>query len=154
MFKRILKWLGAILVVVAIAIAVFLTNLIWFRPWSLNLFYEKVFAEILFDRPGNTLAARPGGAIRHSPVTTENSTTNRLRINSANSIMWKRDLAQLHQYPLDRQSASQRLSTHVLIGFCSVKLKAKSGNGTIIPLISSSECRISFRRSWRIRTGC
>ena len=51
MFKRILKWFGAIIAVVAIAIAVFLINLIWFRPWSLNLFYEKVFAEILFDRP-------------------------------------------------------------------------------------------------------
>src|SRR5437667_6621239 len=51
MFKRIFKWLGAIIAVVAIAIAVFLVNLIWFRPWSLNLFYEKVFAEILFDHP-------------------------------------------------------------------------------------------------------
>src|SRR5947207_12129955 len=51
MFKRIFKCLGAIITVVAIAIAVFLVNLIWFRPWSLNLFYEKVFAEILFDHP-------------------------------------------------------------------------------------------------------
>src|SRR2546422_783741 len=51
MFKRIFKWFGAIIAVVAIAIAVFLVNLIWFRPWSLNLFYEKVFAEILFDHP-------------------------------------------------------------------------------------------------------
>ena len=45
MFKRILRWLGAITAVVVIAIAIFLVNLIWFRPWSLNLFYEKVFAE-------------------------------------------------------------------------------------------------------------
>ena len=51
MFKRILKWLGTIIAVVVIAIAIFLVNLIWFRPWSLNLFYEKVFAEILFDHP-------------------------------------------------------------------------------------------------------
>ena len=51
MFKRILKWLGATIAVVVIAIAIFLVNLIWFRPWSLNLFYEKVFAEILFDHP-------------------------------------------------------------------------------------------------------
>src|SRR6516165_5648406 len=51
MLQRILKWLGAILAVVAIAIAVFLVNLIWFRPWSLNLFYEKVFAEVVFDHP-------------------------------------------------------------------------------------------------------
>jgi uncharacterized protein (DUF885 family) len=49
MLKHVLKWLGAIIAVVVIAIAVFLTNLVWFRPWSLNLFYEKVFAKVLFD---------------------------------------------------------------------------------------------------------
>ncbi len=51
MFKRILKWLGTIIAVVVIAIAVFVVNLIWFRPWNLNLFYERVFTEVLFDRP-------------------------------------------------------------------------------------------------------
>ena len=51
MFKRVLKSLGAIIVVLVIVVAIFLTNLIWFRPWSLNLFYEKIFAEVLFDHP-------------------------------------------------------------------------------------------------------
>ncbi|PYJ23845.1 MAG: DUF885 domain-containing protein, partial [Verrucomicrobia bacterium] len=51
MFKRILKWLGTIIEVVVIAVVVFVVNLIWFRPWSLNLFYEKVFVEVLFDHP-------------------------------------------------------------------------------------------------------
>jgi len=51
MLKSILKWLGAIVAVVVIALAVFLVNLIWFRPWSLNLFYEKVFAQVVFDHP-------------------------------------------------------------------------------------------------------
>jgi hypothetical protein len=36
-------------VIALIALAVFLINLIWFRPWSLNLFYEQVFAETVFD---------------------------------------------------------------------------------------------------------
>jgi hypothetical protein len=49
MFKRVLKWLGAIIAVVVIAVTVFLVNLIWFRPWSLNLFYGKVFTEVLLD---------------------------------------------------------------------------------------------------------
>ena len=84
MFKRILKWLGVITAVLVIAIAIFLVNLIWFRPWSLNLFYDKVFAEILFDHPEilSTL-----GLVEQFGITviTGNSTTNRLRINSANS---------------------------------------------------------------------
>ncbi|MBX6326263.1 MAG: DUF885 domain-containing protein, partial [Chthoniobacterales bacterium] len=51
MLKNILKFLGAIIGLAVIVAAVFLINLIWFRPWSLNLFYEKVFAEALFDHP-------------------------------------------------------------------------------------------------------
>src|SRR5438132_469940 len=45
MFKRILKWFFSIVLLAVIVLAIFLINLIWFRPWSLNLFYEKVFAE-------------------------------------------------------------------------------------------------------------
>jgi hypothetical protein len=51
MFRRILKWIGGILGLLVIVLAIFLINLIWFRPWSLNLFYEKVFAQVLFEEP-------------------------------------------------------------------------------------------------------
>src|ERR1051326_6557160 len=51
MFRRILKWIGGILALLLIILAVFVINLIWFRPWSLNLFYEKVFVQVLFDEP-------------------------------------------------------------------------------------------------------
>ena len=51
MFRRVLKWLLGIVVAVVIAGAILLINLIWFRPWNLNLFYEKVFAEVVFSEP-------------------------------------------------------------------------------------------------------
>src|ERR1700675_5210745 len=51
MFKRVLKWLFGIVAVLLVIGAIFLINLIWFRPWSLNLFYEKVFAETVFSEP-------------------------------------------------------------------------------------------------------
>src|SRR6478735_10661844 len=51
MFRRILKWIGGLLLLLLAVIAVFLVNLIWFRPWSLNLFYEKVFVQVLFEEP-------------------------------------------------------------------------------------------------------
>ena len=51
MVKKTLKWLLAIVAVLLVAAAIFLINLIWFRPWSLNLFYEKVFAQVLFEEP-------------------------------------------------------------------------------------------------------
>src|SRR4029453_3607805 len=113
MLKHVLKWLGAIIAVVVIAIAVFLTNLIWFRPWSLNLFYEKVFAELLFDHPEilSTLGlVEQFGITSHNGKLDDESPAHQQR----ESDRWKHDLAQLPQYPLDRQSPSQKLSTHVL----------------------------------------
>src|SRR5207248_8643593 len=112
MFKRIFKCLGAIMTVVAIAIAVFLVNLIWFRPWSLNLFYEKVFAEILFDHPEilSTLGlVEQFGITGHNGKLDDESPAHQRR----EFDRWKRDLTQLRQYPPDRQSSSQKLPTHV-----------------------------------------
>src|SRR6476660_9979424 len=124
MFKHILKWLGAITVVFVIAIAIFLINLIWFRPWSLNLFYEKVFAEILFDHP--EILSMLGlveqfGITSHNGKLDDESPANQQR----EFDRWKRDLAQLHQYPLDRQSPSQKLSTRVLDWFLQIQAEGE-----------------------------
>ena len=113
---RVLKWLLAIVGVVLVAACVFLINLIWFRPWSLNLFYEKVFAELLFDEP-ETLSAiglvEQFGLTGHNGKLSDASPAHQQR----QFDRWKKDLAQLHTYPLNRQTASQRLSTHVLDWF-------------------------------------
>src|SRR6266516_2547568 len=124
MFKRVLKWLGAITAVVVIAIAIFLVNLIWFRPWSLNLFYEKVFAEILFDYPEiiSTLGlVEQFGITGHNGKLDDESPAHQQR----ESDRWKHDLAQLRQYPLDRQSPSQKLSTHVLDWFVKMQVEGE-----------------------------
>jgi uncharacterized protein (DUF885 family) len=116
MFKRVLKWLGAIIVVLVIVVAIFLTNLIWFRPWSLNLFYEKIFAEVLFDHPEllSTLGlVEQFGITSHNGKLDDESPAQQQRDFDRS----KEDLTQLRQYPIDRQSQSQRLSTHVLEWF-------------------------------------
>lgn len=116
MFRSPLKWLFRIFLVLVVAAAVFVINLIWFRPWSLNLFYEKVFAEFIFGEPEllSTL-----GLVEQFGITGHNG-----RLNDASPAhqqkvfdLWKKDIAQLREYPLDRQSPSQRLSTHVLDWF-------------------------------------
>src|SRR6184192_1791063 len=124
MFKRIFKCLGAIITVVAIAIPVFLVNLIWFRPWSLNLFYEKVFAEILFDHPEilTTLGlVEQFGITGHNGKLDDESPAHQQR----EFDRWKRDLAQLREYPLDRQSPSQKLSTRVLDWFLQMQAEGE-----------------------------
>src|SRR6202035_359895 len=110
MFKRILKWLGGIILIAIVLIAVFLINLIWFRPWSLNLFYEKVFAETIFSEP--ELLSQLGlgeqfGITSHNGKLSDESPAHQQMLIDR----WKKDLKQLHQYPLDRQTPWQRLST-------------------------------------------
>src|ERR1700730_11485372 len=116
MFKRILKWLGGIILVLIVVLAVLLINLIYFRPWSLNLFYEKVFAETLFSEP--ELLSQLGlveqfGFTRHNGKLSDESPAHQQKVFDR----WKKDLPQLREYPLDRQSPSQKLSTHVLDWF-------------------------------------
>jgi uncharacterized protein (DUF885 family) len=116
MFRRLLKWFFGIVAIVVVALAIFLINLIWFRPWSLNLFYEKVFAETVFSEP--ELLSQLGlveqfGITGHNGKLSDESPAHQQKVIDR----WKKDLAQLREYPLGRQTPSQRLSTHVLDWF-------------------------------------
>ena len=51
MLRSAFKWLGALLAAALLVAAVFVVNLIWFRPFSLNLFYEKIFVSFLLEQP-------------------------------------------------------------------------------------------------------
>src|SRR5438093_10889718 len=124
MLKRISKWLGWIVAILLIAAAVFLTNLIWFRPWNLNLFFDKVFAQVLFDRP-ELLSML--GLVEQFRITSHNG-----KLDDESPAhqqrefdRWKRDLTQLRQYPLYRQTRSQTLSTHVLDWFLQMQVEGE-----------------------------
>lgn len=113
MFRRILKWIGGILAVLLIVVAIFLINLIWFRPWSLNLFYEKVFAQVLFEEP--ELLSSIGlverfGITGHNAKLSDASPAHQQRYFDRA----KKNLEDLRAYPLAKQTASQQLSTHIL----------------------------------------
>jgi uncharacterized protein (DUF885 family) len=113
MIKRTLKWLAAILGVVVLAGAIFLVNLIWFRPWSLDLFYEKIFAEVLFDDPellSSLGIAERFGITGHNGKLTDASPEYEAKLFERA----RRDLDELHQYPFDRQTPSQRVSTRIV----------------------------------------
>ena len=51
MLRSTFKWLSALLAASLLIAAVFVVNLIWFRPFSLNLFYEKIFVSFLLEQP-------------------------------------------------------------------------------------------------------
>ncbi|MEP6955497.1 MAG: DUF885 domain-containing protein [Chthoniobacterales bacterium] len=116
MIKRVLKWLLGIVAVLLLVAAVFAVNAIWFRPWSLNVFYEKVFVEVLLDEPEllSTLGlAEQFGFTAHNGRLADVSIEKQRR----GMERTKKNLAQLRAYPLEKQTASQRLSTRILDWF-------------------------------------
>jgi uncharacterized protein (DUF885 family) len=113
MFRRILKWALRIVVLLVVVLAIFLINLIWFRPWSLNLYYEKVFAQVLFDEPELLSAI---GLVERFGITGHNAKL--ADASPAHQQKFfdraKKSLEDLHAYPIEKQTASQKLSTHIL----------------------------------------
>ncbi|MDQ6656094.1 MAG: DUF885 domain-containing protein, partial [Verrucomicrobiota bacterium] len=111
-----LKRLFAIAAVLLLIVAVVAVNAIWFRPWSLNVFYEKVFVEVLLDEPEllSTL-----GLVERFGITRHNGKLSEASPAHARQVMerTKKNLAQLRAYPIAKQNASQRLSTRVLDWF-------------------------------------
>src|ERR1041385_2092123 len=113
MVRKVLKWILRIVALLLVAAAIFLINLIWFRPWSLNLFYEKVFAQVLFEEPELLSSI---GLVERFGITGHNA-----KLSDASPAHQqhyydraKKNLEDLRAYPLAKQSASQQLSTHIL----------------------------------------
>jgi len=124
MFRRILKWTLRIVALLVILLAIFLVNLIWFRPWSLNLFYEKVFVQVLFEEP-ELLSSL--GLVERFGITGHNG-----KLGDASPAHQKasfdrarKNLDDLHAYPLEKQDASQQLSTHILEWFISREIEGE-----------------------------
>jgi uncharacterized protein (DUF885 family) len=124
MFRRILKWTLRIVASLVIVLAIFLVNLIWFRPWSLNFFYEKVFAQVLFEEP-ELLSSL--GLVERFGITGHNG-----KLGDASPAHQqhyfdraKKNLEDLHSYPLEKQNASQQLSTHILEWFISREIEGE-----------------------------
>jgi uncharacterized protein (DUF885 family) len=124
MFRRILKWTLRIVALLVILLAIFLVNLIWFRPWSLNFFYEKVFAQVLFEEP-ELLSSL--GLVERFGITGHNG-----KLGDASPAHQqhyfdraKKNLEDLRSYPLEKQNASQQLSTHILEWFISREIEGE-----------------------------
>jgi len=116
MLRKILKWLSVILVAGLVAGAIFVVNLVWFRPFSLNLFYEKSFVTFALEKPELLTSlgiAEQFGYRRH------NAHLDDLSIAKADHdfATWRENLADLSSYDLAAQTPSQRLSTRVMAFF-------------------------------------
>src|SRR3954454_10529984 len=124
MFRRFFRWILGIVLILLFALAVFLINLIYFRPWSLNLFYEKVFAEAIFAEPellSSLGLVEQFGITSHNGKLSDESPAHQ----EQQFDRLRQNIADLHAYPLEKQTASQRLSTAVLDWFLSVQAEGE-----------------------------
>lgn len=116
MLKRIIKWLFVLFLAGVSVLGVFVVNAVYFKPWSINIFYEKVFVRVLFENPELLTAiglVERLGIRGHSGQLGDASPQKQ----QADLEQSKRDLATLRSYPLASQTPSQRLSTRILDWF-------------------------------------
>ena len=110
MAKTVFKTVGALLVVALLAAAVFLVNLIWFRPFSLDLFYEKTFITFVLENPELLTSfgvTEQFGYRRHNAHLDDVSIVKVDR----DFALWRGYLADLKSYDLAAQSSEQLLSS-------------------------------------------
>lgn len=114
--KKILKFLKYTLLVALFVAIVFAVNLIWFKPFSINHFYEKVFVEFMLDEP--ELVSALGIPVLSNMYNDELSD-----ISMEHQLEQKEDLLNkietLRSYNTEKQSKQQLLSTRILDWFLS-----------------------------------
>jgi len=100
MLRPTLKWLAILLAGALLVATVFVVNLVWFRPFSLNLFYEKTFITFVLEQPEllSTLRiAEQFGYRRHNA-----------HLDDASAAKVERDFAAWHRYHVVRPHSGQR----------------------------------------------
>ena len=111
--KKAFKIIGTLLGLALVALAVFAINAIWFRPWSLNLFYEKVFIRFALDNPEflTSLGLAEKFGYRAHNAHLSDASMEKVRRDQA---FVRQSFADLQAYDFSRQTPSQQLSTRVL----------------------------------------
>jgi uncharacterized protein (DUF885 family) len=116
MLTKLLKIAGGLAALALVGIAVFAVNLIWFRPWSLNLFYEKVFISFALENPELLTSigiAEKFGYRAHNARLADASVEKTLQ----DQARARQNLADLQAYNFARQNPTQQLSTRTLAWF-------------------------------------
>ncbi len=124
MLKTVFKALGVLLAAALLAASVFVVNLVWFRPFSLNLFYEKTFITFVLEKPELLTSigiAEQFGYRRHNAHLDDVSIVKVDR----DFALWHGYLADLKSYDLAAQTPAQRLSTRILTWYIESQLEGE-----------------------------
>lgn len=116
-FKKKRGWkfyTGTSFLIIFAAITIFLVNLIWFKPFSVRLFYDKIFLELALDNP--ELVTQLGIPVLYDRTKDQLSdASDAANWEQINGI--KKNLATLKTYDFDSQSPENQLNTKILSYF-------------------------------------
>ena len=111
--KRVLKGLGIVAVLALVVAGAAMVNVVWFKPFSIDIFYERVFLEVVLKDPellSNLRIFEPLGLNFHSDDLTDVSHSR----DEEMLAKGKRDLATLRAYDYDGLSPEQQMSYDIL----------------------------------------
>lgn len=111
--KRVAKYLGGLLALLLLAGAGLVVNVLWFKPFSVDLFFERVFLELALKDPELLSTLRilePLGLDFHSDDLSDASPEHSRQLLAKS----KRDLATLRRYDYESLSENQQMSYDIL----------------------------------------
>jgi len=111
--KRVVKWLGGGMLLGLLVVAGLAANVLWFKPFSINLFFERVFLELALGDPELLSTLRilePMGINFHNNDLTDVSPEHGRQLLEKS----KRDLATLRSYDYESLDESQQVSYDIL----------------------------------------
>lgn len=105
---------GSTLLLLISVVAIFVINLVWFKPFSVRLFYDKIFLELALDNP--ELVTQLGIPVLYDRTKDQLSdASDEANWEQFNGI--KKNLATLKSYDFDSQSPENQLNTKILSYF-------------------------------------
>lgn len=125
-FKKKRGWkfyTGTTFLIIFAAITIFLVNLIWFKPFSVRLFYDKIFLELALDNP--ELVTQLGIPVLYDRTKDQLS-------DASDAANWeqfngiKKNLATLKSYDFDSQSPENQLNTKILSYFLESQVEGEA----------------------------
>ena len=110
-------WTGRTVLALVVLGGLWLINLIWFKPFSINNFYEKVFVELVFDSPEVT--TQLGIPVIYDWTKDELDDISDAKKHEKFSKL-KEDYETLLSYDFEKQTSENKLNTKILKYWCEI----------------------------------
>ncbi len=116
MKSSIWKFIKRSLLVLLIAATIFIVNLLWFKPFSINHFYLKTFAEFAWKNP--QLLSNIGSKLKYDQLNDNSQQANKEQLE-----LLKKDYAMLKRYNREDYSGQDLISYDVLDNFLQARME-------------------------------